>query len=70
MAVPVKDEAERIEACVLARVADAIVLVVNNTTDETAAIVREMAGSTTVPVEVNERVLAPRGEWQWSGRRC
>ena len=42
VAVPVKDEAERIGACLaaLAGQADAVVLVVNNTSDATAAIAR------------------------------
>ena len=73
--MPVKNEAERIESCVLAlmqqqaRLADAIVLVVNNTTDETAILVREMVGSTTVLVEVIEHDFPPEQASAGAARR-
>lgn len=75
VAVPVKDEAERIGACVSAlawqsgAAADAIVLVVNNTVDGTAAIVRGMAGSLPVPVEVIEHAFPPEQASAGAARR-
>ena len=75
VAVPVKDEAERITACVqaLARQQDisasGIVLVVNNTRDATAAIVRALAGSAAVPIEVIEHEFPPEMASAGAARR-
>lgn len=75
VAVPVRDEAERIGACALAlaqqkEVApDAIVLVLNNTSDATAAIVRGLAGSLAVPVQVIEHEFPPERASAGSARR-
>lgn len=71
IAVPVKDEAERIGACLAALLgqrevqADAIVLVVNNTRDATAAIARGFGG----PVEVIEVEFPPERASAGSARR-
>jgi len=60
VAVPVKDEAESIGGCVTAIAsqagvqADAIVLLVNNTTDATATVIRALQPSLAVPVHVIE----------------
>lgn len=65
VAVPVKDEAERIADCLRALAlqqqacADAIVLVVNNTSDGTAEIVRALAPVLPVRVYVLERNFPP-----------
>lgn len=73
IAVPVKDESERIGACLAALVgqaevqADAIVLVVNNTSDTTAAVARGFAGS--MPVEVIEIEFPPERASAGAARR-
>ncbi|MGI4797516.1 MAG: glycosyltransferase [Janthinobacterium lividum] len=73
IAVPVKDEAERIGTCLAALLgqrevqADAIVLVVNNTRDATAAIARSVAGD--APVEVIEVEFPPERASAGSARR-
>lgn len=73
VAVPVKDEAERIGACLAALTrqrdvqADAIVLVVNNTSDATVAIARGFACS--VPVEVIEVEFPPERASAGAARR-
>ena len=60
VAVPVKDEAGRIGPCVSAiakqdaRQADAIVLLINNTTDGTADVVRALQPSLDVPIHLVE----------------
>ena len=73
--MPVKDEAERIKACLLALanqsavLPDAIVLVVNNTKDRTATIVRALAQSLPVPIEVIEHEFPPERASAGSARR-
>ncbi len=73
VAVPVKDEAERIGACLSSLMeqdavqADAIVLVVNNSSDATAAIARGMTGR--VPVEVIEIEFPPERASAGAARR-
>ena len=75
VAVPVKDEAERIKACLLALanqsavLPNAIVLVVNNTKDKTATIVRALAQSLPVSVEVIEHEFPPERASAGSARR-
>ncbi len=75
VAVPVKDEAARIAGCMSALALqrdvapDAIVLVVNNTTDETAAIIRDLAYSLPVPIEVIEHVFPPEQASAGAARR-
>jgi glycosyltransferase involved in cell wall biosynthesis len=75
VAVPVKNEAERISACLLALAnqnvvsPDAIVLVVNNTTDQTATIVRALAQSLPVSIEVIEHEFPPERASAGSARR-
>lgn len=65
VAIPVKDEADSIGACLLAlanqegAAADRIVLLVNDTTDGTVAVVRGLAPSLPVRVEVVEHQFAP-----------
>lgn len=65
VAVPVKDEAERIADCLRALAlqhdvrADGIVLVVNNTSDGTAEIIRRLLPLLPVPVHVLERDFPP-----------
>lgn len=60
IAIPVKDEAERIADCLRALTlqsetqADGVVLVVNNTSDGTAAVARALRPSLPVPVEIIE----------------
>ena len=75
IAVPVKDEADRIGACLQALAhqkqvtADAIVLVVNNTSDATVAIVKDMARSLEVSIEVIEHEFPPELASAGSARR-
>lgn len=75
VAVPVKDEAARIAACVSALALqrdlapDAIVLVVNNTTDASATIVRHLAYSLPVPVEVIDHEFPPEQASAGAARR-
>lgn len=75
VAVPVKDEAARIAACVsaLARqrdvAPDAIILVVNNTTDATATIVRDLGYSLPVPIAVIEHFFPPEQASAGAARR-
>lgn len=65
VAIPVKDEADSIGACLRAlsdqegAAADRVVLLVNNTTDRTVAIVRGLAPSLPIRVEVVEHQFAP-----------
>ena len=65
VAVPVKDEAERIGACLRALCAqrDApshrTLLFVNDTTDGTAALLRDLLPSLSMPVHVVEHRFAP-----------
>lgn len=65
VAVPVKDEAERIADCLRALAlqdearTDGIVLVVNNTSDDTVGIVHRLLPLLPVPVHVLERELPP-----------
>lgn len=73
--MPVKDEAERIKACLQALAQqravfpDSIVLVVNNTTDQTAMIVRALAQSLAVPIELIEHEFPPGQASAGSARR-
>ena len=75
VAVPVKDEAARIAACVSALALqrdvapDAIVLVVNNTEDATSTIVRDLAYSLPVPVQVIDHVFPPEQASAGAARR-
>ena len=75
VAVPVKDEAGRIAACVSAlalqheAAPDAVVLVVNNTVDATATIVRDLAYSLPVPVEVIQHAFPPEQASAGAARR-
>ncbi len=75
VAVPAKDEAEQIAACLSALALqtdvapDGIVFVVNNSVDATAAIVREMAASLQVPVEVIEHDFPPEQASAGAARR-
>ncbi len=75
VAIPVKDEADRIAACVSAVVQqvgerpDAVVLLVNNTTDATAAVARALAATLPVPIEVIEHEFAPGAASAGSARR-
>ncbi len=65
IAIPVRDEAQRIAACLEAlarqapRVPTAVVLLLNNCTDQTAAIVRALAPALPFPVRLDEVTLAP-----------
>ena len=74
-AVPVKDEAERIEACLRALTSqaglalDAIVLLINNTTDRTAQVVRGVAASTHIPIHAIEHRFPPELASAGSARR-
>ena len=76
IAVPVKDEAERIADCLRALAlqsetqADGIVLVVNNTTDGTTAVARALRPSLPVPVEVLELQFPPETACAGSARRA
>jgi hypothetical protein len=64
--IPVRDEAERIGPCVTALVeqigaqADHIVLLVNNTTDDTVAVARRVAIPTGTELHILERSLPPQ----------
>ena len=75
VAVPAKDEADRIGACLRAlalqadTMADAIVLVVNNTTDATADVVRALLPSLPVPVHLIEHDFPPERASAGSARR-
>ena len=66
VAIPVKDEAERIEACVRAlgaqrgATADTVVLVVNNTRDGSAQIARSLAPAVPFALEVIEHEFPPQ----------
>jgi GT2 family glycosyltransferase len=64
VAIPVRDEAERISACLAAldsqyRRPDAVVLMLNNCTDETETIVHAMAPCLRFPLDVVSRELPP-----------
>ena len=65
VAIPLKDEAERIGACLLALAAqrgavlDAAVLLVNNTSDGSATIARALTDALPFTLHVVERVLPP-----------
>lgn len=65
VAIPVKDEADSIGACLQAladqegAAADRIVLLVNNTTDRTVAAVRDLAPSLPIRIEIVEHQFAP-----------
>lgn len=65
VAIPVKDEAERIGACLLAiarqaiTAPDAIVLVVNNTTDETVSVIGRVSETVSIPIEVISHDFPP-----------
>lgn len=75
VAVPVKDEAARIAACVSALALQrdvaptAIVLVVNNTVDATMTIVRDLAASLPIPVRVIDHVFPPEQASAGAARR-
>ena len=75
VAVPVKDEAERIADCLRAIAlqseiqADSIVLVVNNTTDGTAEVVRGLLPLLPVPVDIIEVEFSPAQACAGSARR-
>ncbi len=75
VAIPVKDEAERIGACLQALALqnevrpNAIVLVINNTTDATADIVRGLMPSLPVPVHAIEHRFPPETASAGSARR-
>jgi hypothetical protein len=75
VAVPVKDEVERIGACLRAlalqaeRPPDAIVLAINNTSDGTAAAVRALLPVLPVPVTILERWLPPERASAGAARR-
>jgi len=75
VAVPVKDEAERIADCLRALalqqevLADGVVLVVNNTTDGTADVVRALLPVLPVPVHVVEHWFPPERASAGSARR-
>lgn len=72
---PAKDEAEDIEACLLALAAqqgaslDAVVLCVNNTTDDTAARARDLAPRLPFRLDVMEVILPPARAFAASARR-
>ena len=73
--MPAKDEAECIGVCLQALAlqtevaADAIVLVINNTTDGTAAIVRALLPVLPVPVHVIEHEFPPEAASAGAARR-
>jgi glycosyltransferase involved in cell wall biosynthesis len=75
VAVPVKDEVERIGACLRAlalqsdRPPDTIVLAINNTTDGTEAAVRALLPVLPVPVTVLESWLPPEQASAGAARR-
>lgn len=75
IAVPVKDEAERIGACLRAMAqqqgiaADAIVLAINNTSDATVTIVRRLLPLLPVPVHVIEHDFPPEQASAGAARR-
>ena len=75
MAIPVKNEAERIRACLLALIlqrdvpADMTVLVVNNTTDDTAAVIRRTSETWSFPAEIIEHEFAPECASAGAARR-
>ncbi len=75
VAVPVKDEADRIAQCLCAIAsqrevqADGIVLLINNTTDATADIVRQVGAGLQVPVHAIEHVFAPECACAGAARR-
>lgn len=75
VAVPARDEADRIERCIAAldrqvgRGIDDIVVLVNNSTDGTAPIARGLAGQTRARLHVVECVLPPdRAHAGWARR--
>ncbi len=64
VAIPVRDEVERIADCLVALArqeggAPGVVLLVNNTTDATVAVVEELRPSLGMPLAVLERSLPP-----------
>lgn len=75
VAIPAKNEAERIEACMLAVTQqstikpDAVVLVVNNTSDQTAVIVRGLGQSVEIPIDAIEHDFPPEQACAGSARR-
>ncbi len=75
MVVPVKDEADRIAHCLraIARqsevMADGIVLLINNTLDDTPRVVREVSAGLDVPVHAIEHEFAPEHACAGAARR-
>src|SRR5664279_5164508 len=64
VAIPVRDEAERIGLCLTAlnaqiRRPDSVVLLLNNCTDETESVVHAMAPRLRFPVDVVSRDFPP-----------
>ena len=76
VAVPVKDEAERIADCLRAltlqadRQPDGVVLLINNTTDGTAAVAWSILPALPAPVEVLEVEFPPETACAGSARRA
>ena len=74
VAIPVRDEAERIVDCLLALArqdgrAPGVVLLVNNTTDATMATVADLCLSLALPVHAVEHVFPPEAAHAGSARR-
>jgi GT2 family glycosyltransferase len=74
IAVPVKDEADCLEACLAAltrqvnAAADEVLAFVNNSSDRSAAIARDVAVGSAVPIRVAETIL-PAGHAHAGGAR-